>query len=330
MSSTPRIYFERILCTTDLTSDSDEALRYAIALARAYGSKLIVCHSTEGAAPIAGQEYDHTVRSIEAAVGRYLKPCHTEQLKHEVVVVAGDPAVTINREAAKERAELIVMRSRRRPYAAALLGSTAESLCRTAPCPVLVTHRNEREWAGVSTNQIDLKRVLAAVDFSTGSELALTYALSLAEEFQAELHLLHVLDSHSRPEVPELALLPVAADDSFQAAARRLRESVPAEAHLWCKVKQAVSSGPPYREILAYADEQNIDLICIGAHGEGFGMRALFGSNVDRVLRQSPCPVLIARPLKPASLKEAPAGDFETPDSEGRPEGHPIVEARAS
>jgi nucleotide-binding universal stress UspA family protein len=41
-------------------------------------------------------------------------------------------------------------------------------------------------------------------------------------------------------------------------------------------------------------------LISVGAHGAGFGMRALFGSNVDRVLRQARCPVLVARPLRPA------------------------------
>jgi Universal stress protein family len=31
-------------------------------------------------------------------------------------------------------------------------------------------------------------------------------------------------------------------------------------------------------------------------------MRALFGSNVDRVLRQAPCPVLVARPLRPKMI----------------------------
>jgi hypothetical protein len=45
-----------------------------------------------------------------------------------------------------------------------------------------------------------------------------------------------------------------------------------------------------------------IDLISVGAHGAGFGMRALFGSNVDRVLRQAPCPVLVARPLRPSMV----------------------------
>jgi nucleotide-binding universal stress UspA family protein len=57
----------------------------------------------------------------------------------------------------------------------------------------------------------------------------------------------------------------------------------------------------PYREVLAYAREQNADLACMGALGRDFGLQALFGSNVDRVLRQAACPVLIARPLKPAT-----------------------------
>ncbi|HEV8204260.1 MAG TPA: universal stress protein, partial [Pyrinomonadaceae bacterium] len=62
------------------------------------------------------------------------------------------------------------------------------------------------------------------------------------------------------------------------------------------------SEGQPYREILNYAERNEIDLISVGAHGAGFGMRALFGSNVDRVLRQAPCPVLVARPLRPTHL----------------------------
>jgi nucleotide-binding universal stress UspA family protein len=97
-----------------------------------------------------------------------------------------------------------------------------------------------------------------------------------------------------------MAFMPLGAEDGFRDAASRLRSAVPSETRVWCEVKQAVREGHPYREVLAYADEQNIDLICMGASGTGFGMRALFGSNADRVLRQAPCPVLIARPLRPA------------------------------
>jgi nucleotide-binding universal stress UspA family protein len=195
--------------------------------------------------------------------------------------------------------DLIVMRSRRRPVAAALLGSTAEAVCRTAPCPVLVTHPHEVEWGGLLVDDVKINRVLVATDFSNDSELALRYGLSLAQEHQAELHLLHAL-----PVVlsPALTAMPVGIESDFQRAARQLNFAVPTEAHLWCHVIQSVRAGQPYREILTYAEEHKIDLICLGVHGAGFTMRALFGSNADRVLRQAPCPVLIARPLKPSAL----------------------------
>jgi nucleotide-binding universal stress UspA family protein len=136
-----------------------------------------------------------------------------------------------------------------------------------------------------------------AYDFSDYSELALNYALSFAQEYQSELHLLHVLPSFSLKE-PEISWYPLGEEGTYHKAAHRLQKAVPAETHLWCDIKHAVSEGQPYREILNYAEKNKIDLICLGAHGAGFGMRTLFGSNVDRVLRQAPCPVLVTRPLK--------------------------------
>jgi nucleotide-binding universal stress UspA family protein len=179
-----------------------------------------------------------------------------------------------------------------------LLGSTAESVSRTAPCPVLVMHTDERDWVTGSETKIDLKRVLVAYDFSDYSELALTSALSFAQEYQSELHLLHVLPPFTLDE-SEISWYPLGREGAYHQAARRLQKAAPAEAHLWCEIKHAVSEGQPYREILSYAEKHEIDLICLGAHGAGFGMRTLFGSNVDRVLRQAPCPVLVTRPLKP-------------------------------
>jgi nucleotide-binding universal stress UspA family protein len=152
--------------------------------------------------------------------------------------------------------------------------------------------------------------VLVPYDFSDHAELALKYALSFAQEYQAELHILHVLAPHTVTE-PEIAWYPLQGESAYHNAARRLQNAVPSEAHLWCKVKTVVSDGHPYREILNYAEKSAIDLISIGAHGAGFGMRALFGSNVDRVLRQAPCPVLVARPLKPMSLEARVESDLE-------------------
>lgn len=302
-----RITFERILCPIDLTPESDESLRYGIALAKAYDAKLFVINCIDSYAVSGLTDRANIKKVLETSVRKYLRLPQSVDFSWEIVLVDGDPKEAITEQAAERRIDLIVMRSRRRPYAAALLGSTAETVCRTAPCPVMVTHPLEQDWAGMTTNEIGLQRVLAAYDFSSDSELALSYGLSLAQESQAELHLLHVLPPRSaRPGAPEIAFMPPGAEDGFREAASRLRSAVPPETRVWCEVKQAVREGHPYREVLAYADEQNIDLICMGASGTGFGMRALFGSNADRVLRQAPCPVLIARPLRPAFA--APAG----------------------
>ena len=87
----------------------------------------------------------------------------------------------------------------------------------------------------------------------------------------------------------EISWTSPATEGPYHAAARRLHESVPAEVHLWSNVTHAVREGKAYREIVSYAVEQDIDLICIGAHGEGFTLGTLFGTNTDRVLRQAPC-----------------------------------------
>lgn len=291
---------ERILCPTDLSRDSDEALRYAVAMARAYDAELILMHCDTREPSLNAMAHDDAAHSIKESLVKYSGSIDLAGLNWKSIVTTCDDAgEAIVREAAILRADLIVMRSRRRPHRAALLGSTAESVSRMAPCPVLVMHGDERDWVSDSDPCIQLKRVLVAYDFSDYSELAIKYGLSFAQEYQAEVHLLHVLPPF-RTDDSEVSWHPLGREGAYHKAARRLQKAVPAEAHLWCEVKHAVSEGHAYREILNYAEKNEIDLICLGAHGAGFGMKTLFGSNVDRVLRQAPCPVLVSRPLKPA------------------------------
>jgi nucleotide-binding universal stress UspA family protein len=280
------INIKRILCPTDLSTYAGNAVRYALALSRAHDAQLILLYCTDS---LDGKEQllDSVLQHIDTSDSR----CHL------VIAPADHVDEQIMAQAQKERADLIVMRSRRRPHRAALLGSTAESVCRSAPCPVLVMHSDEQEFIDDDL-KVDPKRILVAYDFSDYSELALKYGVSIAQEHQAELHLLHVLPPRSAND-PEIAWYPLKGNSAYHTAACRLQRVVPEEVHLWCGVKTAVSEGNPYREILNYAEKNEIDLISVGAHGAGFGMRALFGSNVDRVLRQAPCPVLVARPLKP-------------------------------
>ena len=297
------IKIERILCPTDFTIESEEALRYAVALARVYEARLLLCHcggrSSAFASDAGGEKTGWRLKTIfEDALARHLGMTNFSKLDWEGFLLEGDdPGAAVAREAAERRADLIVMRSRRRRFTAALLGSTAETVCRTAPCSVLVTHTREREWVGASAGDIGLERVLVAYDFSDRSEIGLQYGVSLSRRFGAELHLLHILPEPERG-APEPAW---AAQGLYHSSVRRLQEAVAGEIAAPAKLRPVVLRGRPYEEILSYAAENEIDLICIGSDGVDRGPRALFGSNVDRVLRQSPCPILVARPFKPAA-----------------------------
>ena len=288
---------ERILCPTDLTADSEAALRYGVTLARAYEAQLTLmfCEPDSTTAPnlVANPQ-----GALDAVLRKHASAMEIEKWRWQTRVVGcDDPGDCITREASRFGADLVIMRSRRRPHRAALLGSVAESVSRTAPCPVMVVHSDERDWVDGDGREIGLKRVLVAFDFSDHSEQALKLGLVVAQEYQAELHLLHVLPPFTLNE-PEISWYPLGSEGVYHKAARKLQKAVPDEAHLWCKIKNVVCEGQPYREIIHYAEENEIDLVCIGAQGAGFGILALFGSNVDRVLRQAPCPVLVARPLR--------------------------------
>ena len=291
------IKIERILCPTDLSTEADEALRYALALTKAYGAKLKLVYCKEPGSVSDSVSASRAPDLFRLSLFTRLDANELKTLDWTGVVCEGDDVgVAIVNEAQKWNADLIVIRSRRRPRAAVLFGSTAETVCRSAPCPVLVTHPHEIEWVGLSTEEIDLHRILIAHDFSSDSELALNYGCSLAEEYQAEVHLLHVLDSAGHLE-PELAWS-TTSGSAYTVVASKLQRAIPKEAFLWCQVFNVVRCGKAHQELLAYAKEHEIDLICMGASGSGWSLGKLFGSTVDRVLRQAPCPVLVCRPVK--------------------------------
>ncbi len=292
------IALRSILCPTSLSSDPDVALRYGIALARSYEAKLLVYHCLE-TTPLADES--EIKKLAENTIAEHVRRANPGALDWEgmvKIIKRDDLAFSITQAATERDVDLIIMQSRRRPRAAALLGSTAEAVCHTAPCPVLVTHPHEHEFVKQESGEIGLERVLVAHDFSDHSATALLFGVALAEEYQAELHLMHVLPPRTELGAPEYEWLQTSDEDAFQQAARRLQSAVPAEAFLWCKVKQVVRQGKPYREILSYAEKEVIDLICMGVRGTGSGLRAILGEQTDRVLRRAPCPVLVARPAR--------------------------------
>ena len=145
---------------------------------------------------------------------------------------------------------------------------------------------------------IQLKRVLLPTDFSESARHAFAYAVSFAREYQAELYLLHVVEVLPMGYAGELfpsamthvldEISTYVRDEMQKLADEALRRGCPT-------VYQRTAQGKPAAEIVRVAREDVIDLIVLGPHGHGVLNRALFGSTADRVMRNSPCPVLVCR-----------------------------------
>lgn len=146
--------------------------------------------------------------------------------------------------------------------------------------------------------QIQLTKICVPTDFSDQSRHALRYAVTLAEQFGAELHLIHVVQDIV-PTVPEpgLAILPTEeiTRSLEQGAAEGLENLLPPEWNDKLRVVRKVLHGVPFHSITQYCKEEGIDLVVIATHGRTGLAHFLLGSVAERVVRTSPCPVLTIR-----------------------------------
>jgi phosphomannomutase len=144
-----------------------------------------------------------------------------------------------------------------------------------------------------------VRRVLFPTDFSDYANQALPFAVAIAQDYGASLHVLHVVPT---PEIAvQLELVAPVIDASFlgdleKSAREHLETVVPAEVRKRLDVTLAVRRGAAFLEIVRYAREEKIDLIAIATHGRTGLQHALFGSVAEKVVRKAPCPVLSIRP----------------------------------
>lgn len=143
--------------------------------------------------------------------------------------------------------------------------------------------------------------ILAATDFSERAHAAVERAAALARQRHRPLELLHVHNEFAWSSLREL-LREAPGYDPRPRLAERLREMA---ADLAARARVAVSSGVVMGRasvaIVARAREIGADLLVLGAHGAGLARELALGGSAIKVLRASPCPVLVARadPARP-------------------------------
>ncbi|HSA61118.1 MAG TPA: universal stress protein, partial [Nitrospiraceae bacterium] len=190
----------RLLLATDFSEWARRAEDYACSLASSWRAPLTVITVLEfppGLNPDypVNQQY-LTYRMGEAS--EQLAGFKARAIRRGIVattrIATGIPSEEVNAAALAEGSELIVMGTRGKSgLAHVLLGSTAERVIRTAPCPVLAVHMTKDEMP-VEHAGMSLNRILVPIDFSDCSLDALEYATVVAKQAKASIELLHVLE----------------------------------------------------------------------------------------------------------------------------------------
>lgn len=146
---------------------------------------------------------------------------------------------------------------------------------------------------------ISLKKILFPTDLSDAAAEAQLYACALAEQFDAELHVLSVMQDVSlmSPDPNMPWVIPASSLEEVRLSLEAALAKVP-DPH-WSagrSVQRVIRIGMPYIEIDKYAAEQDIDVIVLGTHGRSGLSHLLLGSTAEKVVRKAPCPVLTVHP----------------------------------
>jgi nucleotide-binding universal stress UspA family protein len=155
--------------------------------------------------------------------------------------------------------------------------------------------KTEEKAAVPTVPPMKLERILVPMDFSSASEQALDYAVTLAVKFEARITLIHVVEIIAGPMDPTYGYVPLDDGPLVAASASRL-EKIASEKIPAALLESTLGrSGTPYQQITDVAKELNMDLIVISTHGYTGLMHVLMGSTAERIVRHAPCPVLTVR-----------------------------------
>jgi nucleotide-binding universal stress UspA family protein len=294
------VEFTQVLCPIDLSELSIRSLAYAGAIAGLYDGELTVLHVVPTFEPMAvraGALYDPvcTVQpmSPEEVLERLrqaLEAAGAPPAHVTFVAEAGEDAATIVDQAVARRSDLVVMGTHGRSgFNRLLLGSVAEKVLRTSPCPVLTVPPRA---PAAPPSDATIRRILCPIDFSPAALQAFGFAMDLARRTKASVTLLHVIEWLPEEEPRALAHFDVPEyRQHLTLDARERLEALIAQESPHGTAEATVVIGRAHREIVRIADT-GADLIVMGAQGRGSHVLPSFGSTTQQVVRAASCPVL--------------------------------------
>jgi len=288
-----RIQFRNILFATDFSPATTRTIPFAKAIAKHYGSNLVALHVrgpmiNPMTPPVAWESVLETEKEKDD-IRRKEMLADFAGVPTVARIEEGDIFSHLQAAIRTHDVDLIVLGTHGRTgLGKLLLGSVAEEIFRTVRCPVLTVGPRAGH---IQNEDARIQKILFATDLTPDSCQSAAYAVSLAQEFQAQLVLLHVI---AEPKAGEL----VSVEDVTNAANNLLRQFLPDGAELWCKPECIVAHGDAAEMILGSARERESDLIVLGVRPES----GLPGTSTHlpiatshKVVSRAPCPVLTIR-----------------------------------
>lgn len=285
--------YDTILVPTDGSDHAVRAAEYAAALGRLFDATVHVLYAVDedaagGVFNVGGLE-EEFVERLEAA-GEEAIEATEAALDGDAVRTAlrtGEPSGTILDYAEEVDADLLVMGTHGRTGVDHFVtGSVTERVLRRADAPVLTVTANDR------SHPDGFERILLPTDGSDPAAAAVDHAAAVAERTDATVHVLYVVDARSFSGDPDFGL-PADLNERFVAMGDRATGEVADRLRArGVDVVTEVRTGVPSADILAYADEEEVDLVAMGTAGRTGVGRYLLGSTTERVVRHANAPVL--------------------------------------
>lgn len=297
--------FRKILLPTDFSEYSNRAFDHAVAWAEEFGSDVhllhvLTVHNFDPFNPGLGFpeiEIDESLHEF------------TDKQMQEVADSAADrePGITMETrtgfspwseivDTARENDfDLIVMATHgRRGFSKLILGSTTEKVLEHAPCPVLLLRPVEN---GEITEPGEVESILLPTDFSEAAAEAVPMALDLAQHFGAKLTLFHCVEQEVPPPYYAAGITSIFElnDTILSFSRQQMAKLIPDQLAEEIDHDFVVTEGRSAHELVTCAKETAADLIVMATHGYSGLEQAVIGSTTDRVVRHTPCPVLVIR-----------------------------------
>jgi nucleotide-binding universal stress UspA family protein len=284
----PTAKLRNILFTTDFSEDSMRAVPYIAGLAAKLGSTVCLCHIVTpnplvaSAPEVAPSLYEGLKEQAAAQLTALAHSAELGSFGPKTVVGSGPIDDELCNIIQENRIDLVVAGTHGRSgIRKLLLGSVVEEICRVATCPVLTV------GPGLAPRtEIKFSRIVYPTDLSEDSKRVLPYLRRIAEEYKAEITVLHVMPEElvTNPDAGKLA----------EPIRRNMMHLFEAELGEF-KPEFLVGFGETVETVLRTARAKKADMIAMGIHNAFFPSVQLRSSVAYRIIAGAHCPVLTSR-----------------------------------